>query len=152
MPRQNFLTKDFFVDVSEKEARQALLNLTLCSPHIKFIKENVLTHSFRFLYQPIDGKKHFQIDISLIPLDNNYTQNVIHLSYTNGQALTRDAGAKTVLLLFEQAVYASLRGDTSSEALSPLRETTVKWRGIGHLLNLQAYSWIFSRKKRVANI
>jgi hypothetical protein len=152
MPRQNFLTKDFFVAVCEKEARQGLLQLTQCSQHIKFIKENTLTQSFRFLYQPVDRKRHFQIDISLLPLDGNYTQIVIHLSYTNGQELTRDAGAKTVLLLFEQAVQASLRGDTAAEVLSPLRESAAKRKGLSHLFNLQLANWFVSRKKGMANI
>ena len=152
MPRQNFLTKDFFVDVSEKEARLGLLDLTQCSQHIKFIKENTLTQSFRFLYQPVDGRKHFQVDISLLPLDGNYTQVVIHLAYTNGQELCRDAGAKTVLSLFEQAVQASLRGDTASEVLNPLRETANKWKGIEQLFHLPVTSWFFNRKKGIANI
>src|SRR5437868_13582746 len=107
MPRQNFLSKDFFIEVCESEAHRCLLNLSQCSPHIKFVKENALTKAIRFLYQPLDSKKHFQLDISLLPLDNTYTQVVLHLSYTNGQALSTDAGAKTVLLLFEHAVHRS---------------------------------------------
>jgi len=152
MPRQNFLSKDFFVEVSEIEARRCLFNLPQCSPHIKFIKENTLTQSFRFLYQPVDSKKHFQIDISLLPLDNTYTQVGLHLSYTNGQVLTTDAGAKTVLLLFEQAVHAALRGDTSAEVLNPLRETAGKWKGFGQLFSTPVGSWLLGRKKGVANI
>ena len=152
MPRQNFLSKDFFVEVAESEARRSLLNLPHFSPHIKFIKENTLTHSFRYLYQPTDSKKHFQVDISLLPLDNTYTQVGLHLAYTNGQVLTTDAGAKTVLQLFEQVIQAALRGDTTTEALIPLKESTGVWKGLGHLFNIPVGNWFFGRKKGVANI
>jgi hypothetical protein len=152
MPRQNFLSKDFFIEVSESEAHRCLLNLPQCSPHIKFVKENALTKAIRFLYQPLDSKKHFQLDISLLPLDNTYTQVVLHLSYTNGQALSTDAGAKTVLLLFEHAVHAALRGDTASEILNPLRETAGKWKGFGQLFNIPVSNWLFGRRKNMANI
>lgn len=152
MPRQNFLSKDFFVEVSEIEARRSLLNLSQCSPHIKFIKENAITQSFRFLYQPVDSKKDFQIDISLLPLDTKYTQVGLHLSYTNGQAITTDAGAKTVLLVFEQAVHAALRGDTAAAALSTLSEAAGKWKGLGQLFSAPVGSWLFGRKKGIANV
>ena len=152
MPRQNFLSKDFFVEVAESEARRCLFTLPQCSPHIKFIKENTLTQSMRFLYQPIDGKKHFQIDISLLPLDNTYTQVGLHLSYTNGQVLTTDAGAKTVLLLFEQAIHAALRGDVLASELTALKEGAIKWKGFGQLFSSPVGSWLFGRKKGVANI
>jgi len=152
MPRQNFLSKDFFVEVEETEARRCLLTLPQCSPHITFIKENALTQSLRFLYQPIDSKKHFQIDISLLPLDNTFTQVGLHLCYTNGQALHADAGAKTVLLLFEQAVHAALRGDVSASELNLLKEGAIKWRGFGQLFGSPMGSWFFGRKKGIANI
>jgi hypothetical protein len=152
MPRQNFLSKDFFVEVSESEARRSLLNLTQYSPHIKFIKENTLTHSFRFLYQPLDSKKHFQIDISLLPLDNTFTQVGLHLAYTNGQVLTTDAGAKTVLLLFEHTVHAALRGDTTEATLNPLKESFGMRKGLGQFFNTPVGSWLFGRKKGIANI
>lgn len=152
MPRQNFLSKDFFVEVDETEARRCLLNLPQCSPHIKFIQQNPVTKAIRFLYQPLDSKKHFQVDISLLPLDNTYTQVGLHLAYTNGQALSTDAGAKTVLLLFEQAIHAALRGDINSAVLSSLRETEGKWKGLGQLFSFPAASWFFGRRKNMANI
>lgn len=150
MPRQNFLSKDFFVEVAETEARRCLMNLPQCSPHIQFIKENPLTQSLRYLYQSADSRKHFQIDISLLPLDNTYTQVGLHLSYTNGQALSTDAGAKTVLLLFEQAVHAALRGDVTASVFHSLEEVTGKRRGFGQLFSTSG--WFFGRKKGIANI
>src|SRR5688572_20684857 len=152
MPRQNFLSKDFFVEVSEFEARRSLLNLPQCCQHVKFVKENAVTKAFRFLYQPLDSKKHFQIDISLLPLDNTYTQVGLHLSYTNGQTLTTDAGAKTVMLLFEQAVHAALRGDTTATALNPSREAAGKWKGFGQLFSSPVSNWFLGRKKNVASL
>lgn len=150
MPRQNFLSKDFFVEVAETEARRSLMNLPQCSPHIKFIKENPLTQTLRFLYQSADSKKHFQIDISLLPLDSTYTQVGLHLSYTNGQALSTDAGAKTVLLLFEQAVHAALRGEVTATEFHLLKEATGRWKGFGQLFSTPG--WLFGRKKGIANM
>jgi hypothetical protein len=152
MPRQNFLSKDFFVEVAESEARRSLMNIPQCSPHITFIKENPLTQALRFLYKSADNKKDFQIDISLLPLDNTYTQVGLHLSYTSGQALTTDAGAKTVLLLFEQAIHAALRGDVSATEFNLLEEEAVKWKGFGQLFSIPVGNWLFGRKKRIANI
>jgi|GEM_PF-2616416 hypothetical protein len=113
MPRQNFISKEFFVNVEESNARTALLSLMHCSESIKFIKENELTQSFRFLYQPRESKKNYQIDISILPLDNAFTHVSLHLSYPNGQAIQANAHIKATLLLFEHLIYASVKGEAN---------------------------------------
>lgn len=152
MPRQNFISKDFFVNVSEQDARLGLLKLTQYSPSLKFIKENTLTQSFRFLYQPVESKKHYQLDISLLPLDPSCTQVGLHLSYTNGQELTTDAGARTILMVFEQAIQALLRGDITSPLLQPSIKANKGWKSLNHIFNLPISGWLINRKKRVINI
>ena len=152
MPRQNFISKDFFVNVSEQDARLSLLKLTQYSPSLKFIKENPLSQSFRYLYQPTDSKKHYQLDISLLPLDQSYTQVCLHLAYTNGQALTTDAGARTIIMVFEQAIQALLRGDLASPLLQPTAQPHKSWKGWNQLFNMPIASWLLNRKKRIANI
>ena len=113
MPRQNFISKEFFVNVEESNARTALLSLMHCSESIKFIKENTLTQSFRFLYQPKESKKNYQIDISVLPLDNAFTHVSLHLSYASGQAIQPNAHIKATLLLFEHLIYASVKGEAN---------------------------------------
>jgi hypothetical protein len=149
MPRQNFISKDFFANISEQDARLSLLQLTQYSPALKFIKENTLTQSFRFLYQPTESKKHYQLDISLLPLDSTYTQVCLHLAYTNGQALTTDAGAKTILMVFEQAIQALMRGETASPLLQPTVKANKGWN---QWFSIPITSWLLNQKKRIANI
>lgn len=113
MPRQNFLASDFFVAANEVCAKQALKNIPEHLSHIKFLKENSLLQSMRFLYVHPEKEVHNYIDVSLLPLDDQYVRISLHASYTNGQAFYTDPDISNALHNFEQAVQASLKNDYS---------------------------------------
>jgi hypothetical protein len=109
MPRQNFLSKDFFVRASEQEIKQVMLSIPSFAKHIRFVQENKLVDSFRFSYQLPEKKQHL-LDISLLPLDDQFTSVSMHVSYTNGQAFYSDPDLSLALHDFESAIQAGLKG------------------------------------------
>jgi len=150
MPRQNFISKEFFVNVSEANSRVALLSLKQCSESIKFVKENSVTQAFRFLYQPKESRKSYQIDISLLPLDLSYTQVSLHLSYPDGKAIHTDVHIKSTLLLFEQLIYAGVKGNIS-DIIETSNVDTTRTRKF----SLPFLHWgdlFFGKKKRVIHL
>jgi len=114
MPRQNFLSSDFFVRQSEAQARKALNSIPEHLPQISLLKQNDLLQTMRFLYT--HPKKHTQnyIDVSILPLDDQYVRFCLHASYINGQAFYTDADISYALAEFEQAVHAALTNDYSA--------------------------------------
>jgi len=113
MPRQNFLSSDFFVMSSERVAKQALINIPEHVSNIKFLKENQLVNSMRFLYVHPEKEVHNYIDVSVLPLDDQYIRFCLHASYTNGQAFYTDPDISNALQNFEKAVHAALKNDYS---------------------------------------
>jgi len=113
MPRQNFLSTDFFVSASEQEAKRAVCSLPEHLPHIKLLKENMLAQSIRFLYEHPDKSMHNYMDVSILPLNDQYVRFSLHASYANGQAFYSDPDISNALYHFEQSVYAALKNDFS---------------------------------------
>ena len=115
MARQNFLSKEFFVAASEFRTKALLLNLPQSLEGIKFLQESKITTGITFLYEQ-PNKEIQKIDISLLPLNDEYTHVTLHASYTDGHAFYRDTCMKDVLLLFEQAIQAIVEGRKFQQA------------------------------------
>lgn len=113
MPRQNFIAKDFFLPASEKEIKEALLGIPRFAAHIRFVQENKLVDSMRFCSER-PGKKMHHVDVSLLPLDDQYTSVSLHASHSNGQAFYSDPELLAALNDFEAAIHAGLKGNASS--------------------------------------
>lgn len=114
MPKQNFLSTDFFVAASEEEAKKAVAALPAHLSHIKLLKENNLIQSMRFLYEHPDKSLNNYMDVSILPLNDQYVRFSLHASYTNGQRFHSDANISKALYQFEQSVYASFKKDFTS--------------------------------------
>jgi len=114
MPRQNFLSSDFFVSASEWEAKQAVESIPAHLSNIKLLKSNPLTQSMRFLYEHPDKLLHNYMDVSILKLDEQYIRFSLHASYTNGQAFYTDPQISYALYQFEQAVHAAIKKDFAS--------------------------------------
>ena len=112
MPKQLHLTKDFFVNAPENEARQHILELPNCINNIKFVEQNRVRHSIRFMYEsPADpAEENNLIDISLLPLSVNQTRITLHGSYINGNAFHKDLKLKNALSNVESAIHAVVKG------------------------------------------
>jgi hypothetical protein len=50
MPRQNFLSRESFVEATEFQAKESLLSIPVFVPNIKLIEENTKLQSFKFFY------------------------------------------------------------------------------------------------------
>jgi hypothetical protein len=48
MPRQNFLSRESFVEATEFQAKESLLSIPVFVPNIKLIEENTKLQSFKF--------------------------------------------------------------------------------------------------------
>lgn len=109
MARQNFLSKEFFVAASEMRTKALLFNLPQSLESIKFLRESKITSGLTFLYEQ-PTKEIQKVDISLLPLNDEFTHITIHVSYTDGHSFQRDPGIEEVLELFEHAIHTIVAG------------------------------------------
>ena len=112
MPKQLHLSKDFFVNASELETRQHILQLPTCINNIKFVEENTVRHSFKFVYErPAETPDNYSyIDVSLLPLNVNQTRITLRGSYVNNNVVHKDFRVSNALYNFESAIHAVVKG------------------------------------------
>jgi hypothetical protein len=113
MPRQNFLSRESFVEATETQAKESLLSIPVFASNIKFVTENTVLQSFRFWYQFPEKKMEYQVDVTLRPLNNEFTRICLHGTHCNGHAFNNDADMSVALHDFESAFHAALKGDAS---------------------------------------
>src|SRR3954462_3258049 len=104
MPRQNFLTRESFIDATAKQAKDSLLSIPAFAPNIKLVAENKLNESIRFSYELPMEEKQYHIDASILPLNEQYIRISLHGRYASGQAFNNDAEMAIVLHDFESAI------------------------------------------------
>lgn len=113
MPRQNFLSRESFLDTNETQARNSLLSVPAFATNITLVAENKMIDSYKFdYYQPIKDI-HYKIDVSVLRLNEKYVRISLHGTHTNGQAFNYDSDMMMALIDFESAIVAALKGDTS---------------------------------------
>ncbi len=112
MPRQTYLSKEFFVNASEQETRQHVLNLPNSINNIKFVAEDNVRHNLKFVYEAISDSADSNncISVSLLPLSTNQTMISLQGSHSNGSAFHRDIQVTNALSNFELAVDAAIKG------------------------------------------
>lgn len=113
MPRQNFLAKESFVNASETLTRESILSIPVFATNIKLVTENKMLQKIRFLFEQPERETIYHIDVSVLPLNDEYTRISLHATHTNGQAFSQDPDMAIALHDFESAVAAALNGDTS---------------------------------------
>lgn len=123
MLRKNFLSSDFFVTTSEKEAKRILLSLPGHVSQLTLLKEDNIVHSTRFLFHHPEKETQYYVDVTLLQLNDQYVRFSLHGSYTNGQAIQSDAEIKSVLEQFEKTVFAAVNNDFASLQTVPKRTT-----------------------------
>lgn len=113
MPRQNFLSRESFIDATEKQAKDSLLSIPAFASNIRYVNENRMNESFRFTYEmPVKNIK-YSIDVSILPLNEKYTRISLHGRHTNGHTFNNDSDMAIALHDFESAIQAALKGDAS---------------------------------------
>jgi hypothetical protein len=113
MPRQNFLSREAFVEANEIQARESLLSIPVFVSNIKLITENTKLQSFKFCYQLPQKNLEYYVDVTVLPLDTQYTRISLHGEHSNGEAFDNDADMVIALHDFESAIEAALKGDVS---------------------------------------
>jgi hypothetical protein len=113
MPRQNFLSRESFIDATEKQAKDSLLSIPAFVPNIHLVSVNKITGSKRFSYmQPVNETEYF-IDVSVLPLNDQFTRVSLHGTHVNGHSFHNDADMALALHDFDAALQAALKGDVS---------------------------------------
>lgn len=113
MPRQTFLSKESFVDATEKQTKATLLSIPGFVSNIQLLSENKTIESLKFSYEQPVKKLQYHIDITILPLNDQYTRISLHASYANGQIFHSNSDMAVVLHDFESAIHAALKGDLS---------------------------------------
>ncbi len=113
MPRQNFLSRESFVQATELQAKESLLSVPVFAPNIKLVEENRKLQSFKFRYQIPQKSLEYHVDVTILPLDTQYTRISLHSTHCNGQSFDNDVDMKIALSDFEAAIHAALKGDVS---------------------------------------
>ena len=113
MPRQTFLSRESFVDATEKQTKDTLFSIPAYVSHIRLVSENARIESYKFSYEQAEKKLDYIIDVSILPLNDQYTRISLHASHRNGHAFYADADMAFALHDFESAIHAALKGDLS---------------------------------------
>ena len=86
MPRQNFLSRESFVSASEQLTKASILSIPVFAPNISLQSENKMLQKFRFLFEQAEKSAEYFIDVSVLPLNDQYTRICLHAVHTNGQS------------------------------------------------------------------
>ena len=112
MAKRLHLSKDFFVNASEQEARHHILELPNCVSNIKLVEENPVRRSFKFVYErPAENPEEYNyIDVSLLPLNVHQTRIMLQGSYINTNVYQKSFKVNNALCNFESAIHAVVKG------------------------------------------
>jgi hypothetical protein len=146
MPRQNFIAKDFFLPASEKEIKEALLGIPRFASHIRFVQENKLIDSMRFCSER-PGRKMHHVDVSLLPLDDQYTSVSLHASHSNGHTFYSDPELSAAIQDFEAAIHAALKGNASTYRPYEAKASAYKKAVQSAVLFVSSIGVLFLKKK-----
>ncbi len=149
MSKQTFLSKDFFVTASEKDALQTILAIPQSVSHIRFLSENSVAPSWRFTYDLLSDSIQYYVDVSVLALSDTDTRVMLHIAHTNGAAFKKDKFITSALLDFEAAVLAAMQGRLSAYALQETRANT-KSRALQQSMSVAASLSLFFLLKKHA--
>ena len=147
MPRQTFLSRESFVDATEKQTRETLLSIPAFVSNITLVSENIIRESFRFDYELTEKNLYYVIDVTILPLNDQYTRISLHASHSNGHAFYEDSDMAFALHDFESAIHAALKGDLAH--YRPLGHAKKEAGGLLHMwgiLKTSIAGLVFKRK------
>ena len=139
MPKQTFITRDFFVNASIDLVKKKLLDLPQHIAYIKFVKENNLTLSIQFLYQYPDSEKDKLIDVSILALNETQSLVTLHGSFADGSVFNKDPYVANAVENFERAINASI-----NNLMKGFELRTVKRRPLSRIFNYLSLGGLFT--------
>lgn len=146
MPRQNFLSRESFVNANEGVARTALLSIPVFATNISLQSESKTLHNYRFICGHADASSYY-IDVSVLPLNEAFTRISLHATHISGASFHHAPEMALALHDFEHAVSVAINGDTS--LYQPSSSTPKKQGNLSRtLVSLTAaIGLLFLRKK-----
>lgn len=138
MNRRNFISKEFFVNATEQQTHETLFNIPKHISNIKLVDKHTPAHTVKFLYERHDANLQYHVDVSLLPLDHNYTSVCLHITYANGQVFTKDSNIILSLNNFEAAIQSALDGNLAS--YQPMVRKPSKLQQLAHTTMMVAAS------------
>jgi hypothetical protein len=130
MSRQNFISKEFFVNASEHEIKQTVLTIPQFVDNIRFLREKTIGPAVKFIYETPGQEVHTYVYVSLLPLNGQQTRVALSVTYTNGQVFGKDSFVSNVLTNFEAAIYAALQGNLAG--YQPAKPRASKYEKLLH--------------------
>lgn len=146
MPKQNFISKEFFVNASEKDTQRILFTIPQHLRNIKLVSKHTPAHSIRFTYERPESAIHHHVDVSLLPLDSNFTSVCLHVSYSNGQVFYKDSNIINTLNNFEAAIQAALKGKLAEYEPAAPKVTTGKKMAQLMMMVVSSFSILFLKR------
>ena len=113
MPRQNFLTRDSFVDASERQATDSIYSIPAFASNISLVTENKVLGFIRFCYEQPQRQARYFIDVSVLYLNDQCTRVCLHGTHLDGKAFSHSSDMALALHDFEDAIQAAIKGDAS---------------------------------------
>ena len=129
MLRQSFVSSDFFVSTSEKEAKRILLSLPGHLSQLTLLKEDNIVHSTRFLFLHPEKAAQYHVDVTMLQLNDQFVRFNLHGSYASGQSILSiqaETEIRNVLLQFEKMIHAAINNDFSSLYSEPKNSANPK--------------------------
>ena len=145
--RQNFLSKDFFVSASENATKQVLMSIPQFVDDIKYVGENTLVQTMKFMYNRQHDDLNHHVDVSLLPLSDGYTRITLHGTYANGQAFHKDEYISNALNNFESAINAAIKGEIAEFKPEEPKPSSLKrvWQMLGFIVAAVGISFILKK-------
>src|SRR5215216_1383950 len=136
MPKHLQLSKEFFINAPEQEARQHILHLPDCISNIKFVEENRVRQSMRFVYERLEDTavESDYIEVSLLPLNVHQTRITLHSTNAGYAAYQKPFKTSNALSNFESAINAVVKGTINE--FQPQQAKAKSPQGIRYLLAL----------------
>lgn len=123
MPRQTFISKDFFVNASEEVTKQMLIGLPTYLSNVKLMNQNIQLPSLKFIYERNMESLHQHVNVSILPLSFDYTKITLQVTYLNGHAFRKDSYVSNTLQNFEAAIKASINGSIKDYEPSEIKQS-----------------------------
>lgn len=122
MSRKNFISKEFFVNATEKQTQEMLFDIPQHLTNIKLVNKHTPAHTVKFLYERDEPNLQYHVDVSLLPLDLNCTSVCLHITYASGQVFTKDSNIIHSLNNFEAAIQSALKGNLANYQPVPQKQ------------------------------
>ncbi len=126
MPRQSFLSADFFVATTEENAGKALVLLPTQNRHICLVRENSNLHTMRFSFDHTEKSFPIYIDVSLLPLNDQFVRFRLHGFYTNERRIEDNTEIELALSCFKKLAYEALQIDYPAEKIKQRTPSSIK--------------------------